>query len=135
MTSLGSEPNEVITEVRFKELPDNSSTALMKFDRRKVHVMGYIVTAASMTLTDGKISKVAIAFDSMGKPYPGRAKMTEEALKGMEFSIDKISRVIDEVLPKEMSRITDYRATAEYRLYLSKVLLKRVLQKIKERIR
>ena len=131
---LKKDPNEIIAEVRFKELPDNSSTALMKFDRRKAHAMGYIVTAASMTLDNNKISRIAIAFDSMGKPYPGRAKKTEEALRGKEFNLELISETVNEVLPKEMVRISDYRATAEYRLHLSKVLLKRVLQRIKERI-
>ena len=132
---LDRKPNEIIVEVRFRDKPENSSTTLMKFDRRNAHIMGYIVHAAYMQLEDNVIRDVALAFDSIGRPYPERAKKVEDFLKGKEFSDDTISIAVNEVLPKEMSRISDYRASAEYRLYLSKVFLRRALFKIRDRIR
>jgi len=131
---LDRRSNELITEVRFKETPENSSTALLKLDRRRGHAMGYIVTAAYMALDGDTISDVKIAFDSTGKPYPGRAYKTEEFLRGKKFS-EEVIRESYRVLESEMKRISDYRAPAEYRLDLSKVLMKRCLYLIKSRIK
>lgn len=130
---LDRRPDELITEIRFKETPENSSTALLKLDRRRGHAMGYIVAAAYMALDGNTIADVRIAFDSTGKPYPGRAYRTEEFLRGKLFG-DEVIRESYRVLEKEMKRISDYRAPAEYRLDLSKVLMKRCLYLIKSRI-
>jgi carbon-monoxide dehydrogenase medium subunit len=132
---LAKEPNEVIAEVFFRELPENSSTALIKFDRRHGHGMGYVVVAAFMELDGDVIKDVRVAFDSVGDPYPGRVTKTEEFLKGKVFSEEVLDRVCEEILPREMRRISDYRASAEYRLELSKVLMKKALLLIKERIK
>ncbi len=130
---LNRKPEEMITEIRFKELPDNSSTALLKLDRRQGHAMGYVVMAAYMALDGDKIADVRLSFDSTGKPYPGRAYKTEEYLKGKNLSEDTVLEAF-KVLESEMQRISDYRAPAEYRLHLSKVLMKRALFLIKDRI-
>ena len=130
---LDRKSNELITEVRFKETPGNSGTALLKLDRRLGHAMGYVVTAAYMALNGDTISDVRIAFDSTGKPYPGRAYKTEEFLRGKRLS-DEVIRESYRVLESEMRRISDYRAPAEYRIDLSKVLMKRCLYLIKSRI-
>ncbi|MCD6428248.1 MAG: FAD binding domain-containing protein [Desulfurococcales archaeon] len=131
---LAKDPSELITEVRFREIPQNASTAFLKFDRRWGHAMGYIVVAACAQLEGDIVEEVRIAFDSMGRPFPERAKKTEEFLKGKRLSGDIIRDACSKVLPKEMKRISDYRASAEYRLDLSKVLLKRALLKIKSRV-
>ncbi len=127
-------PEELITEIMFELPVENTSSAFLKFDRRWGHAMGYILTGASMTLRDGIVNDVRIAFDSVSHPYPERAFKTEEFLRGKEFTEDTVRKAVDEVLPTEMIRIDDYRASAEYRLELSKVLLRRVLFKIKERL-
>jgi len=132
---LAKDSSELITEVRFKEVPEKSSTALLKFDRRWGHSMGYVVAAAYAQIKDNVVREIRIAFDSMGRPFPERAKKTEEFLRGRRLSEDVIEGACTEVLPKEMKRISDYRASAEYRLELSKVLLRRALLRIKSRIR
>lgn len=128
-------PDEIIAEVSFAETPPTSSTAFIKFDRRWGHAMGYVLVGAYMQLRDNVIEDVRIAFDSMGNPYPERAWRTEEFLRGKEFSDELIKQALNDVLPKEMKRISDYRASAEYRLELSKVLLRRALLKIRLRIK
>ncbi len=130
---LDRRPDELIMEVRFRDTPDNSSTALLKIDRRHGHSMGYTVTAAYLELDGNIIRDVRIAFDSMGEPYPGRAYKTEEYLRGRELSEETIHGAYS-VLESEMKRISDYRAPAEYRLDLSKVLMKRALLLIRDRL-
>jgi len=133
---LAKSPDEVITEVRFKELPENSSTAFMKFDRRREHIYGYVVTAIYLRLrrTDKVIEDVRIAFDRVSKRFPERALMTEEFLKGKVFTDEVIEEAMNRILPQEMKRKSDFRATAEYRLHLSKILMKRALYLAKARI-
>ncbi len=131
---LAKNHDEIITEIRFKELPDNSSTVFMKFDRRSEHIFGYIVTAVYLQLEDGVIKDVRIAFDRVSRRFPERAYRTEGFLRGKEFSKEVIRQAYNEVLPKEMKRKSDFRASGEYRLHLSKVLMKRALYLAKAKI-
>ena len=128
-------PDELITEVFFSEPPNNASSAFIKLDRKVGHGMGYVAVGVYAELDGDVIKDVKIAFDSMGRAFPERALMTENALRGMELSERNVDKVVREVLPKEMGRISDYRASAEYRLYLSQVLLKRALLGVGRRVR
>lgn len=132
--TLAKDPNELIYEIIFPELPENYSTAFMKIDRREVIITGYITTAVCLKIEDNKIADVRIAFDRVNKRIPGRAKKTEEFLKGKEFSVDTIREAYNKVLPAEIVRKSDFRASGEYRLDLSKVLMKRTLLQAKSRI-
>ncbi|MEM1687299.1 MAG: xanthine dehydrogenase family protein subunit M [Zestosphaera sp.] len=126
--------DELITEVIFKEPPSNASSAYLKLDRRIGHGMGYVAVSVYAELDVRLIREIRIAFDSMGRAFPERALRTEDSLRGKELSEDNISRAVHDVLPKEMNRISDYRASAEYRLYLSQVLLKRALLEVGRRV-
>lgn len=128
-------PDELIVEVFFNEPPSNASSVFIKLDRRIGHGMGYVAVGVYAELDNELVREIRIAFDSIGRAFPERALRTEESLRGKELSEDSISRAVYEVLPKEMSRISDYRASAEYRLYLSQVLLKRALLEVGRRIR
>jgi len=132
--TLAKEPNEIIYEVLFDELLENSSTAFMKFDRREMIITGYVTCATYLQLKNNVIEDVRIAFDRVTRRIPGRAKKTEDFLKGKEFSLDVIRQAYNEVLPTEMKRKSDFRASAEYRLDMSKVMMKRALLKAKSRI-
>lgn len=128
-------PDELITEVFFKEPPNNASSVFIKLDRRAGHGMGYVAVGVYTELDDALVKEIRIAFDSMGRAFPERALSTEDFLRGRNLSDENISRAVYDVLPREMSRINDYRASAEYRLYLSQVLLKRALLEVGRRIR
>ncbi len=67
-----------------------------------------------------------IAFGAVG-PVPRRALQIEELLKGRGLSDRLISRA-QKLVEEEISPITDIRATQEYRLHMSKVMLERGLR-------
>jgi carbon-monoxide dehydrogenase medium subunit len=62
-------------------------------------------------------------------PAPIRAYRTEEMLEGKEITQELVEICFKEV-SKEVSPISDIRASAEYRREMASVLLKRLIQKI-----
>ncbi len=67
-----------------------------------------------------------IAFCALS-PAPARAKKIESLLKGREITDTLIGEAC-ELLPQEISPITDIRATGEYRLHATGVMLERGLK-------
>jgi carbon-monoxide dehydrogenase medium subunit len=129
-------PNELLVEVSFKEPPAESSSSFIKFDRREILIAGIVTEATYLHLEDDVIKDVRIAFDMVsGKRIPARAVKTEEFLRGKRFSSEVVEEAAEKILPSEMTRVTDWWATAEYRLEMSKVSLKRGLKLAYERIR
>ena len=61
-------------------------------------------------------------------PVPKRMKRLEEFLKGKEIS-DKLLEEAAELIPAEISPITDIRSSKEYRTHMMKIMFKRGLQK------
>jgi xanthine dehydrogenase iron-sulfur cluster and FAD-binding subunit A len=107
----------------------------MKIDKRRGHIMGLAIGAVYAEYDGDLIKDVRIAFDSVSKPFPERAFLTESFLRGKKFSEELLREASDTVLPKEMVRYTGRRASAEYRLHLSKVILRRALTKTYERLK
>ena len=132
--TLAKEPDEVITEIAFNDIPENSITAFLKFDYREIIITGIVTVAAYLKLKDNVIEDVRIAFDRVSRRIPDRVVKTEEYLKGKEFNMETLRTAYEEILPKEMVRKSDFRASAEYRLHLSKVLMKRALTLCRERL-
>mgnify|MGYP000111886533 CR=1 FL=1 len=124
---LAKEPGELITEVVFNVPPKNSSTAFIKLDYREGTIIGLISVAALVTVRDGVIEDVKLAFDRVDRRVPGRAYLTEKGLKGVPLRDEAVGEVINEHLPREMRRKSDYRASGAYRLHVSKVLARRAV--------
>jgi len=61
-------------------------------------------------------------------PIPKRMKKLEEFLKGKEITEELIDEAA-EIVPSEISPITDIRSSKEYRIHMMKVMFKRGLQK------
>ncbi|MCC5990256.1 MAG: FAD binding domain-containing protein [Thermosphaera sp.] len=133
VTSL--KPDELIKEVEIDIPPQSSSSSFIKFDRRELLIAGIVTGAFFLRLDQGKIQDVKIAFDMVkDKRVPARAREVENFLLGKMFSEELVNQAADEILPASMERITDWWTTAEYRLDMSKIALKRGLLKCKTRI-
>ncbi|WP_148676500.1 FAD binding domain-containing protein [Thermosphaera aggregans] len=133
VTSL--RPDELIKEVEFDAPPESSSSSFIKFDRRELLIAGIVTGAFFLRLDQGKIQDVKVAFDMVkDKRVPARAREVENFLLGKMFSEELVNQAADEILPASMERITDWWTTAEYRLDMSKIALKRGLLKCKTRI-
>ncbi|MGC8982237.1 MAG: FAD binding domain-containing protein [Desulfurococcaceae archaeon] len=133
---LAARPDELIVEVLFPEPPPRSSSSFEKFDRRQILIAGIANGCSYLHLDEGgKIADVRISFDMVkGKRIPGRVKPVEDFLRGKVFTEELVTRAAEEVLPRVMEKYTDWWTTAEYRLEMSKVTLKRTLLIAKKRI-
>jgi CO/xanthine dehydrogenase FAD-binding subunit len=73
-----------------------------------------------------------LAFCAVG-PRPARARKIELFLNGKEIS-DSLVEEAKNLIPEEISPITDVRATKEYRMHMAKVMLERGIKAAIERL-
>ncbi len=133
---LAIKPDELLKEIIVPLPPENTSSSFMKFDRRKILIAGVVTGAVLLTLDDNVIRDIKISFDMVQeKRVPRRAKKTEGFLRGKELSEEVVEEAAEEILPSEMERVSDWWTTAEYRLDMSKVVLKRNIFRAARRIR
>ncbi|MDG7050849.1 MAG: FAD binding domain-containing protein [Nitrososphaerota archaeon] len=128
-------PNEIIREIYF-EMPDESSwTAFFKAGRRNSLIIDLINMAMYMKLNiDGtKIEDIRVALNRVRGKTPERAYKTEEYLRGKRIENETIARA-QEVLDSEVQLSSDFRASAEYRKSLDKVILARLINNCRDRI-
>ncbi len=133
---LAIRPEELLKEIIIPLPTENTSSSFIKFDRRRILIAGVVTGAVLLALRDNVIEDIRISFDMVrGKRVPGRAKKTEEFLRNKELSEEVVEEAADEILPSEMERVSDWRTTAEYRLDMSKIVLKRNIFRAARRIR
>jgi len=123
------EPNEILTEViipfnkYFKE-----SYGYYKHGRRRGHDISVTSIALAAWIQDGLFRDVRIALGSMA-PTPVRARSVEAALKGKKVEASVIEEAVER-LADDVKPISDVRASASYRLHVSRVALRDLLLKI-----
>jgi carbon-monoxide dehydrogenase medium subunit len=118
---------ELLSEIVIP-LPKNGSKAnFIKLGRRKALTLAIANGAAMLELDkDNKVQVCRIALGAVG-PVPIRTRKAETFLIGKEASSENIA-IAAEIAIGEISPITDIRASAEYRLKMSQVIVKRALE-------
>jgi carbon-monoxide dehydrogenase medium subunit len=93
---------------------------------------GEDLAQASVALLALEGGDIRVAFGSVG-PTPTRGREIEEFLKGREFT-DSLWIDLDKMVEAAISTISDLRATEEYRLHMTKIMLKRGLTAVHQRL-
>ncbi len=115
-------PGEIVKEVKIAAGSGKFGGTYIKLGRYDGEDLAQVGVAALVTENkDYKIAFCAVA------PKPVRALEAEEYLKGKELT-DEVLEKAAELAIKAISPISDIRASKEYRLYVSKVLVKRALR-------
>ena len=118
------EGEEVILKVRFP-VPREGSGGHVKLGLRKGTSCSVASAAVWLVQERGRVKDIRIALGGVA-PTPMRAPETEAAFRGQEPDWDAVTRLSAGVA-KEVSPITDVRATAEYRRQVSvKIVAKAV---------
>jgi carbon-monoxide dehydrogenase medium subunit len=125
-TVLGKD--EVIKEVIFSKPNSRTKMVYLKLGLRSAMAVSVVSLAVLMEMGSDRCKNVRIGLGAVA-PKPIRAYGTEEMLKGREVTKELILSCGNEVA-KEISPISDIRASAEYRREMTSVLLRRVIQQI-----
>ena len=119
---------DLLTEIVIPALPSGGRLgwSFQKLGRTETDIS--LVNAAAGLQADarGRIKWARLALGAVG-PTPLRARDAEELLLGNALSEDLLARVGEAVM-KEVSPISDGRASAEYRREMSAVLARRALR-------
>jgi len=128
--------NELLVEIFFDEPGENCSSSFMKFDRRRLLIAGVVTNATYLCLEDDVVKDVRISFDMVrDKRIPARVKLVEEYLRGRRYSREIVVEAAENILGREMVRISDWWTSGEYRFEMSKITLIRNLERTVERIK
>ncbi|MEL9908548.1 MAG: xanthine dehydrogenase family protein subunit M [Desulfurococcus sp.] len=122
-------PSEMFVEVVIPSKPRPLwRHAYYKLGRRRGHEISVVSIAIAASINAGVFQDVRIALGSMA-PTPVRARSVEVFLRGREISESVIEEAVEK-LSSDVKPISDVRASAEYRLHVSKALLKDMLLKL-----
>jgi len=113
--------SELLEEIELPQL-DGYYHWYYKLGRRNAFTLSVVSIALAVKIEDGTFSDVRIAMGSVA-PKPIRASTVERELIGKIAEEREVSRAV-ELLEEDISPITDVRASAEYRMRVSKALLK-----------
>ena len=115
------EPDELITEINISEIPKNTGSTFLKKSRVKADLSK--INLAVYLVRDGNICKdCKIVFGSVAIKAL-RAEKTENLLKEQTVSSELINKAAEQA-SLEIKPIDDIRSTAEYRIAMSKEMLK-----------
>ncbi|MEM0020582.1 MAG: xanthine dehydrogenase family protein subunit M [Fervidicoccaceae archaeon] len=116
--------DEMLTEIEVPSL-EGYSYWYYKLGRRNAFTLSVVSVAVALKIEDGKFSDVRIALGSVA-PKPVRALSVEEELVERNADVSLAYRAA-ELVERDISPISDVRASADYRMKVSKVLIKRAL--------
>ena len=121
--STALEPDEILTELRLPVWPGGH--AFTEFSR--IHANFAVVAVAALVDIDGdRVRRVAVALAGMG-PTPLRAPLAEQALQGTAGDAAAI-RAAAAATVADLSPVGDVHASAETRLTLAQVYVRRGLE-------
>lgn len=120
------EPDEILTEILVRPLPDGWSWAFKKLGPREAMDFTLLsVTAVAKIDSTGKFSELRIAINGVA-PTAVRLGAVEDYLTG-QSSTDMDFRLLSERLNSEIDPQTDLIYSANYKRHLAGVILKRAL--------
>ncbi len=120
---------EFITYIHIPILPQNTHFRCFKISKRFDQDISALMGAFCITTDATQITKAKIAFGGMA-PIPKRSRQTEVALTGAKISDPTTWDSAIDALNLDFQPISDFRASANYRLKVAKSLLVKVLMEI-----
>jgi xanthine dehydrogenase small subunit len=118
------QPGEFVEAVRIPFLNENAHYAVYKITKRLDEDISAVCGAFRLAFDEnGKVSDAVIAYGGMAGT-PKRADNAETVLVGAEWTEATVDAATD-ALGKDYTPLTDWRASADYRLLVAKNLLRR----------
>jgi len=124
------EPGELLTEIHVPP-PQRPGWAHIKFTPRSIEDFATVGVALTLKATNGICEDIRIGLNSVASTIV-RARKAEEVLRGKPIT-DAALREMGEVASTECDPTDDNRGSAEYKLDLVKVLVRRAAQEAFQR--
>jgi carbon-monoxide dehydrogenase medium subunit len=124
------EPGELLTEIHVPP-PQRPGWAHIKFTPRSIEDFATVGVALTLKATSGICEDIRIGLNSVASTIV-RARKAEEVLRGKPIT-DAALREMGEVASTECDPTDDNRGSAEYKLDLVKVLVRRAAQEAFQR--
>lgn len=120
--------DEMIVGIEFEQSDINKNGYFIKLGQRKAMAIAIASIAVNLEVKQNKIIQIRIAMGSVA-PTPIKLTVTEEFLKDKVINDKLVEEAMDRVR-EEVEPISDIRASAEYRRYVSGILFKRAFKKL-----
>lgn len=120
-------PDEILVDIVIPKANLGKSTSFRKFGLRKGQALALVNVAAAVSLKDNKIAAPRIALGAVA-PVVIHAAKAEKFLDGKSRDDDSALEMAGELAAEEAKPIDDFRASANYRRELIKVLTRRCLE-------
>jgi carbon-monoxide dehydrogenase medium subunit len=124
------EPGELLTEIQVPP-PQRPGWSHIKFTPRSIEDFATVGVAITLKASNGICDDVRVGLNSVASTIV-RARKAEEILRGKAIT-DETLREMGEVAATECDPTDDNRGSAEYKLDLVKVLLRRAVQEALQR--
>ncbi|SMC83522.1 xanthine dehydrogenase small subunit [Primorskyibacter flagellatus] len=116
-------PGEFVETIRIPIPGPNTLNAAYKISKRRDEDISSVAVGIQITVEDGRITQSRIAFGGMAAT-PKRAVAAEDALQGQIWSADVFDAAA-KALAEDFAPLSDWRASAEYRMLSAQNLLRR----------
>jgi xanthine dehydrogenase small subunit len=123
-------PGEFVEAIHIPLMAPDSLHAAYKISKRRDEDISSVAAGFNVTVTDGKITAANIAFGGMAAT-PKRAAQAENALVGQPFG-EAAFIAAGAALARDFTPLTDWRASAEYRLKAAQNLFRRFYLEMSE---
>ncbi|MEX0805291.1 MAG: xanthine dehydrogenase family protein subunit M [Candidatus Binatia bacterium] len=124
------EPGELLTEIHVPP-PQRPGWSHIKFTPRSIEDFATVGVAITLKVNNGTCEDVRVGLNSVASTIV-RARKAEEVLRGKPIT-DATLREMGEVASTECDPTDDNRGSAEYKLDLVKVLVRRAVQEAYQR--
>ena len=120
-------PDEILTHVRFRPLPEGVFATWDKFGTRPAMEIAVASVGLALRIEDGVTADARVGYGSVA-PVPVRGRNAEAVLIGKPLSAEVIAKC-EAAAREEISPISDVRATEAYRREVVGVMLRRMLER------
>ncbi len=124
------QPGECVHKVRVPLPADGLKFRTYKLSKRFDQDISSVLGAYALELDGDEVKDIRIAYGGMAG-VPARARQAEDALKGQAWSEDAIERACA-AMAEDFIPLTDWRASAAYRMLASQNLLRRFYMETSE---
>lgn len=119
------EKDEILTEVAIPKKDCGWRYSFIKLGKRLSHILSIVNVAVGLKTNKDRIEDVIIALGSVA-PTPVRARNVEEYLKKHHIKRETLEEA-SQLVVKDIKPISDVRASEEYRIEMTKILVKKAL--------